>query len=164
MRFRKLRIAWSVMCGIACLLLIVLWAHTVHNQIKGFTWVSDSRTVSFVIFRHWIQFDGGYYDASFPDALRPDGYYYDHHVDHPDPLTSPVHRWLAQHHNPPLTDRSTMTIAGPLWCPILLTTLLAILPWTISLDRLRRFSLRTLLIATTLVALVLGLAVWAARK
>jgi hypothetical protein len=25
MRFRKLRIAWSVICGIACVLLIVLW-------------------------------------------------------------------------------------------------------------------------------------------
>src|SRR3954464_9326953 len=25
MRFRKLRTAWSVVCGIACLLLIVLW-------------------------------------------------------------------------------------------------------------------------------------------
>jgi hypothetical protein len=25
MRFRKLRIAWSVFCGLGCLLLIVLW-------------------------------------------------------------------------------------------------------------------------------------------
>src|SRR6476620_7609681 len=28
MRFRKLRIAWSVMCGIACVLLIVLWVRS----------------------------------------------------------------------------------------------------------------------------------------
>ena len=28
MRFRKLRIAWSVVCGIACVLLIVLWVRS----------------------------------------------------------------------------------------------------------------------------------------
>src|SRR6476660_9850969 len=28
MRFRKLRIAWSVICGIACVLLIVLWVRS----------------------------------------------------------------------------------------------------------------------------------------
>src|SRR6478609_241719 len=28
MRFRKLRIAWSVGCGIACVLLIVLWVRS----------------------------------------------------------------------------------------------------------------------------------------
>src|SRR6478672_11323736 len=28
MRFRKLRIAWSVFCGLACLLLIVLWVRS----------------------------------------------------------------------------------------------------------------------------------------
>ena len=28
MRFRKLRIAWSVACGIACVLLIVLWVRS----------------------------------------------------------------------------------------------------------------------------------------
>src|SRR6476661_3879782 len=28
MRFRKLRIAWSVFCGIACVLLIVLWVRS----------------------------------------------------------------------------------------------------------------------------------------
>ena len=28
MRFRKLRIAWSVVCGVACVLLIVLWVRS----------------------------------------------------------------------------------------------------------------------------------------
>jgi hypothetical protein len=31
MRFRKLRIAWSVACGIACVLLIALW-------VRSFWW------------------------------------------------------------------------------------------------------------------------------
>jgi hypothetical protein len=28
MRFRKLRIAWAVACGIACVLLVVLWVRS----------------------------------------------------------------------------------------------------------------------------------------
>src|SRR6478736_9471608 len=41
MRFRKLRIAWSVGCGILCVLLIVLWVRsyrwcdTVYCQIRS---------------------------------------------------------------------------------------------------------------------------------
>src|SRR4026208_580489 len=34
MRFRKLRITWSVVCGIACLLLIGLW-------VRSYTWADD---------------------------------------------------------------------------------------------------------------------------
>ncbi len=32
MRFRKLRIAWSVVCGLACVLLIVLW-------VRSYWWI-----------------------------------------------------------------------------------------------------------------------------
>src|SRR5215212_4412439 len=35
MRFRKLRIAWSVMCAIACLLLIVLWVRSCWRMDVG---------------------------------------------------------------------------------------------------------------------------------
>jgi hypothetical protein len=31
-RFRKLRIAWSVGCSVLCLLLIVLWVRSYHQQ------------------------------------------------------------------------------------------------------------------------------------
>ena len=44
----------------------------------------------------------------------------------------------------------------PYWIPILLTALLAIVPWFPW-----KFSLRTLLIATALIAVLLGLVVWA---
>src|SRR3954467_10005590 len=30
MRFRKLRIAWSVLCGLACILLIVMWMRSYY--------------------------------------------------------------------------------------------------------------------------------------
>jgi hypothetical protein len=45
----------------------------------------------------------------------------------------------------------------PLWFPILLLAAAAALPWA---HWLTRFSLRTLLIATTLVAALLGLIAW----
>src|SRR6476660_4929266 len=32
MRFRKLRIAWSVMCAIACVLLIVMWVRSYSHR------------------------------------------------------------------------------------------------------------------------------------
>ena len=47
----------------------------------------------------------------------------------------------------------------PYWCIALIAGMFAIRPWRGPLQ----FSLRTLLIATTLVAVVLGLAVWAGR-
>jgi hypothetical protein len=46
------------------------------------------------------------------------------------------------------------TITMPHWFPVLITASLAAAPWVIGV---RRFSLRTLLIAVTLVAVVLGL-------
>src|SRR5262245_26932319 len=37
MKFRKLRIAWSIFCGIACVLLIVLW-------VRSYTWWDEFYT------------------------------------------------------------------------------------------------------------------------
>ena len=87
MRFRYLRITWTVFCSIACVLLILLW-------------VQDYRATRLI--------------ASLPYAF-----------------------------------------------PLLISFGLAVAPWV---SGQTRFSLRTLLIVTTLVALVLGLAVYAARK
>jgi hypothetical protein len=47
----------------------------------------------------------------------------------------------------------------PHWFPTLLFAAFAALPWL----PFKRFSLRTLLIATTLIAVVLGIIVWVAR-
>ena len=52
---------------------------------------------------------------------------------------------------------SWKALVAPHWFPALLSVVLATIPW---FSRSFRFSLRTLLIATTLVAVVLGLIVW----
>jgi hypothetical protein len=56
-------------------------------------------------------------------------------------------------------DGSLTAVIAPHWLPALLSTAIAVIPW---ISRSWRFSLRTLLIATTLVALGLGVVVWAA--
>jgi hypothetical protein len=62
--------------------------------------------------------------------------------------------WIFQYAQPPNQES---WVRMPSWFPILLLATTAILPW------IRwRFSLRTLLIATTLIAILLGLIVYAA--
>jgi hypothetical protein len=62
MRFRKLRIAWSTTCVIACVLLLVLWVrsywrvYVLHspNSIKAYeAWLLNGRLIA-----SW-GFDGG---------------------------------------------------------------------------------------------------------
>ena len=49
-------------------------------------------------------------------------------------------------------------VMAPYWCWLLMPATLAAMPW---LHYLKRFAVRTMLIATTLVAVVLGLIAWA---
>jgi hypothetical protein len=116
MRFRKLRIAWSVGCAIACVLLIALW---VRSYSAPDVWHTFARFPN----------SPTYYYNSFQGRLR---------------IGTPK-TWEA----------GAISISH--WIYILCFAALAVLPW---IRQLRwRFSLRTLLIATTLVAVVLGLIV-----
>ena len=54
--------------------------------------------------------------------------------------------------------RGTDTIMMPYWFLVLLSAVFAAAPWI-----RHQFSLRTLLIATTLIAVLLGLIVWLVR-
>jgi len=56
------------------------------------------------------------------------------------------------------SDSASWGVSVAYWLLVLLAIAGAVMPWTE-----RRFSLRTLLIATTVVAVVLGLAAWAGR-
>jgi hypothetical protein len=147
MRFRKLRIAWSVVWAVAAVLLIVLWVRSYWRD----DFVSNLDTSLFATFigSHCGEL---YYSQS--DWSR-------------DALPSNSHGWRYQSipQSAPYKKlwQSSMKANGILrlgiahWVLILLAVPLTAIPW------LRwRFSLRTLLIATTFVAVVLGLAVWAA--
>jgi hypothetical protein len=150
MRFRKLRIAWSVFCGVACVLLIVLWVRSCWWTDLVFR--SDARGVT------TLGSNGGalYLNRStFPGNVGGS-------------LWSGGSGWNFR--PIPAGNRSRSSfgwqwseadkkIKAPCWFLALLFSIFAAVPW------IRwHFRLRTLLIATTLVAMVLGLVVYVASK
>jgi hypothetical protein len=161
MRFRKLRIAWSVVCGIACVLLIVLW-------VRSYWWYDmlvldlHSRMVGFGSFR------GEFVHSLFNVTPPPDGGNF-HWVNRSEYITAATEFPLVRNGRPAETTLGFGWFTGvdwhylfvPIWLPVVSTAALAIILW---LPAFHRFSLRTLLIATTLVGVVLGLSVYVASK
>jgi hypothetical protein len=148
MRFRKLRIAWSVACGIACVLLVVLW-------VRSYWWVDSIETRKTPTF--WVVASSrgalgvGYNPLVYPVADR-DWKFESYSPDYNEQM--PVHSFLGFyiHHL-----QGEAAIVVPHWSLVLFTAVIAPLPW---IRWSTQFSLRTLLIATTLVAVVLGLLVY----
>jgi hypothetical protein len=167
MRFRKLRIGWSIVWGIVAVLLVVLWVRSylrfdqfIHSNppadyfaiSSGHGLVMFGRSDDPVLgqffaagwarkgfaWSEWYDKNGG--PACFPASI------YAHHVI----------PWL-EYDSPHYVHAAGLTssqVKVPYWLLILLLAALATSPWVTW-----RFSLRTLLIATTLVAIALGLIV-----
>jgi hypothetical protein len=149
MRFRKLRIAVTVLSLTACVLLIALWVRSHKtsdmwrsNPIGGKCFNASSLLgqVKVAVF-------------DVPPAgfrrLFPFGY----KVSHVDKSMRVDESWVGGKYS-----SGNFAVWMPHWLLALLVAVLAYMPWIRSL---RRFSLRTLLIATTIVAVLLGAVVWA---
>jgi hypothetical protein len=147
MKYRKLRIAFSAVCGVLCLLLIALWVRSywwhdafwirlAANRITGVTYVNGS-------------VGAGIGSSVFPEIVKRRFLFVSGKTDPFDPKPS----WLEFRYI--RYSESDMEVRIPFWFPVLFMATLAALPWL-------RFSLRRLLIATTLVAILLGLVVYAA--
>jgi hypothetical protein len=134
MKFRKLRIAFSIVCAIACVLLIALWVHSsLSDHHDNMSWFFEGQRS----YRPRVeQISSGYV------------------------LMIPF--WLP------------VLVTGALATALVPSFVLSLPSWLLALVNLartgfsrisvpRRFSLRTLLIATTLVAVVLGVVVYATR-
>jgi FtsH-binding integral membrane protein len=151
MRYRKLRVAWSITCSIACVLLIML-------LVRSYWWVDNmllppsKRTMAIsqegvlVFSSQPVQYDTGYrWLLSFsvddiPSRIK----------------SAPTSRWGFS------SGPFATFLIFPHWFPVLFFATLVAVPWIRQTPK--RFSLRTLLIATTLIAMVLGLVVWATRN
>jgi hypothetical protein len=163
-KYRGLRIAFSAVCGILCLLLIVLWVRSYQWQDYYCGWVSKSRTVDSLSYRGWISFHSIWFETKLWDAVHLPGWESTSHFIQPDPVLglpalAPSQRWAWAFHRRP--NRTEAILTMPCWFPVLLAATFTAAPW---IHQLRwRFSLRTLLIATTLVAALLGTVVWAVR-
>ena len=151
MRFRKLRIAWSVFCGILCLLLIALWvrSYTV-NEVLG-------------------TYSGGMYyslqclcgrisvSRSTPNAGQTVTSWRQPVTDGLREIAHNRENWMGfQYHYQPRPE--SLRVKLPMWFLFVLVASSAALPWI-----RRRFSLRTLLIGMTVVAVMLGLVIWAVK-
>jgi hypothetical protein len=149
MRFRKLRIAWSVGWGVVAVLLCVLWVRS-SSWGEGVRYVGQERDVLFG-YKVGDVFLSLYDKPSDNDDER--GWELFHY-----PIHNPERKFFFSEDG---FYRDGENNFAPFWFPILLSVMLVALPW---LPMARwRFSLRTLLIITTLVAAWLRLVVWASR-
>jgi hypothetical protein len=165
MRSRKLRIAWSIVCGTACLLLIALW-------VRSYWWKDSVSHTSgpakkpeqrvWAVCGQSCRGSMGIYATTIPPVyyhlVRPGWGNYAELVYRNTPyLNSAVGETLPSTLGFRWRPRNNGFVASvPDWFPVLLSTALAAVPW---IHWSKRFSLRALLIATTLVAVVLGLLV-----
>jgi hypothetical protein len=138
MKFRKLRIAWSVCWGLIAVLLTALWVRSYWqvntlNTLHGYEIVVKQGKLDL---RERLKY------PVLPTVTEI--------------VSNP---WLLTRPTPP---RPTIVVAAsiPLWIPVVFGSQLAAAPW---IPWQKRFSLRTLLIATTLVAVLLGAVIWAVR-
>jgi hypothetical protein len=157
---RYMRIAFSATCLIACVLLIVLWVRSyvttdlvrLRNTKYSFDYLSSYGEIGIGVStaRSWrTPGTQAYSRLTFPymNSWQPD-------ARHPylSLLGFRLGPYLLVYHT-----ESIVHVVFPFWFALLIIASLGAAPhapWS------KRFSLRTLLIATTLVAVMLGLVVW----
>jgi hypothetical protein len=148
MRFRKLQIAWSVSWSLAAVALIVLWVRSYSiNDIgtyglpsgPGYMFSSLQAEISIARFK-WIE-----------GSVSEGWSFLTHAANYRAWEKNPSSEFLG-------IRFGSFFVALPYWIIVASVAILSAMPVLPS-----RFSLHTLLVATTLVAVLLGLIVWAAR-
>jgi hypothetical protein len=148
MRYRKLRIAWSVVWGVVAVLLIVLWVRSYF--VRDTAWLPTSRisaemnslcgraVLGFPVDTDMLgnQFKTFHAKVNLGDTSR---------------FENSILR-IVVIRQPNLTE-----IQIPFLWPVLICMAFGAAPW---LHYQRQYTLRTLLIVTSLVGVVLGLIVW----
>jgi hypothetical protein len=143
----NLRIAFSVGCGIACVLLIVLW-------VRSYWWYDIRGYYSTVAS---LSLESNHGSVKMYSAIGPSqgGGFVGGSMYNKDNGAPKIRPWEFRHS---LLQQFDLHFTAPHWFVAVLFVILAAIPW------IRwRFSLRTLLIATTMIAVVLGLIVWLLR-
>jgi hypothetical protein len=159
---RYLRIVWSAFFGILCLLLIWLWVRSFTFGDVLYTPVSHTRLSVFGSGRGGISFSP--YVPCVEDYLGVR--YYELRTEAIDEQVK--ERWNKLPWSARvlrigvLRNGAITSILLPHFLFVAMTILAAAAPWIPNWKW--RFSIRTLLIFTTVVAVVLGLIVWTSRK
>ena len=134
---RWLRISWTAFSGIAALLFVALWVRSEHH-------FDSIGSVLSAQGRLYLSPNVAFFPTDVRGATIES---YSH-------LRGAVTTIVAR--NVEVTPASGTGPVIPLWAPALIASITAIAPWL----PIRRFSLRTLLIATTLLSILLGLVAW----
>jgi hypothetical protein len=156
MKHRKLRIAWSVAWGSVVVLLIALWVRS-YNASEGYILKNSVRQRVVGVTTGVISISSSsprFFDPRHPQETQGWEYQSERLPIFKDSRL--LYFQLLNMRNPDF-----FMVGFPVWTPTLFFALLAGVPWIWQFPS--RFSLRTLLIATTLVAVGLGLIVWLAR-
>lgn len=144
-RLRYLRIAFSLVCGICCLLMIAWW-------VRGYWW-ADGGFLKLTPSKH-IQFHAGGGRMTVYFEHNPSNRWFESWSQPVTELPSPDAEdripWFALHFWPTF---ARLYIAH--WIIAVLAGLLAVVPWCPT-----RFSLRTLLVGTATIAAIVGVIVW----
>jgi len=146
---RKLRIAFSAGCGVLCLITIVFWVRSYRlNEVIAFPAAGTRFHVQSLVGR--VVFGRASNSVSFrqdvTDSLRKAFRNRENRFGFSSYRAAP---------GDPLNDLFNVVV--PHWALVAVFALLAAVPWIVSLKR--QFSLRTLLITTTFLALAVGLIV-----
>jgi hypothetical protein len=160
MEYRKMRIAWSVACGIACLLVMVLWAISFTHAYLLRWQVTSNRALDVGSENGKCKVSAYLYQAQPGlEFHRNDAHTLGIDIDH---LVEPLGATDLYEMGSVLRIVDTGSGIKVIVSHVIIVALFAVAssaPW------LRpRFSLRTLLIATTLVAMGLGWAVYSLKK
>jgi hypothetical protein len=142
MRFRKLRIAWSILCGVACALLIILW-------VRSCTWLDYGK-----VGEH--RFASAHGQFLWERVVVPI-YVYEGPTASPYPK---VH-WGINSFPHAVCGywEENGGISISYWLPVVILFVVGPSGWISA-----RFTIRTLLITTMIVSVVLGFSMYAGRK
>jgi hypothetical protein len=145
---RSLRIAWSVTWGVVVVLLIALWVRSYLAHDRFYGWFHPSG---------FFQVDSEYGCLDFIAIAERPPLESHWHFDSKD-TEKFVGQWAL---TIPWRPQWSVILVVPDWFVFLIVTTAATASWTTW--RSARFSLRALLIAMTLVAVSLGIIVWATK-
>jgi hypothetical protein len=148
-RYRKLRIAWSVVWGIAAVLLVVLWVRSYRNCDQCWGHFPNGTTFEIDSISGYVWAGIVYWNYPSPLMLTTSQLSKESEEKY---ANLPKFRFMEQIGGSGL---GTCVFAAPHWFLIILALGVAAVSWAPW-----RFSLRTLLIATMLVAVGLGLIAW----
>jgi hypothetical protein len=153
MKYRKLRIAWSVWWGVVAVVLCVLWMRSYKLDLIRCININEDWTSTN------LRSDSGivYLYSEYWHTQYFPGWRWERGTFNP-PSVAPNSIWRAS-----ITkDRSIYSISAPYWMILVLAVFVAIVPSVQFLSL--RFSLRTLLVVMTAVAVVLGAVAYAVRS